>query len=127
MSYLIALYVYYHGNNLSVFGVTKGIRDEDANNKGLKRPDEVDPNLVPPDLINAAKEMEEKEEATKQLTEWESMMRNAILQSQQQSFQMHQTGNIDNSIFANSTNSLVESYEDEGSIPMDFFTSINNF
>lgn len=127
MSYLIALYVYYHGNNLSVFGVTKGIRDEDANNKGLKRPDEVDPNLVPQDLINAAKEMEEKEEATKQLTEWESMMRNAILQSQQQSFQMHQTGNIDNSIFANSTNSLVESYEDEGSIPMDFFTSINNF
>ena len=127
MSYLIALYVYYHGNNLSVFGVNKGMKDEDANNKGLKRPDEIDPNLVPQDLINAAKEMEEKEEATKQLTEWEDMMRNAILQSQKQSFQMHQTGNINNSIFTNSMDSVVDSYEDEGSIPMDFFTSINSF
>ena len=41
MSYLIALYVYYHGNNLAVFGITKGARDEDLNNRGTNRPEEI--------------------------------------------------------------------------------------
>ena len=127
MSYLIALYVYYHGDNLAVFGITKGMRDEDAGNKGLKRPEEIDPNLVPQNLIDAAKEIEEKEEVTRQVTEWEDIMRNAILQSQKQTFQMHQTGNITNTVFSNSVDSVVESYEDDGAIPMDFFSSINNY
>ena len=125
MSYLIALYVYYHGNNLAVFGITKGARDEDLNNSGMKRPEEIDPNLVPQDLINAAIEIEEKENNTKQVTEWENMMRNAIQQSQNQSFKMYQTGTIENSVFEKSVDTVVESYEDDGSIPLDFFSSIN--
>lgn len=36
MSYLIALYVYYHGNNLSRYGFVKGeLPDEESRNKGL--------------------------------------------------------------------------------------------
>ena len=55
MSYLIALYVFYHGNNLAVFGITKGAREEDLNNRGTKRPEEIDPTLVDPTLIEGVK------------------------------------------------------------------------
>ena len=79
----------------------------------------------PKDLINAAIEIEEKENNTKQVTEWENMMRNAIQQSQNQSFKMYQTGTIENSVFEKSVDTVVESYEDDGSIPLDFFSSIN--
>ena len=62
MSYLIALYVYYHGDNLALFGITKGARDEDLNNGGLKRPEEIDPTLVDPNLIEGVKKQERMEE-----------------------------------------------------------------
>ena len=126
MSYLIALYVYYHGNNLAVFGITKGAREEDLNNRGTKRPEEINPDLVSQDLINAAIEIEEKENQTREVTEWETMMKSAIQQSQKQSYQMYQSGNVSNSVFDKSVDAMVESYEEDGSIPLDFFSSINN-
>ena len=39
MSYLIGLYVRYHGNNLEVFGINIGAPDSVLNNSGLKRPE----------------------------------------------------------------------------------------
>lgn len=125
MSYLIALYVYYHGNNLAVFGVTKGAREEDLNNTGIKHPEEINPDLVSRDLIQAAIEQEEKEKQTKQITDWNEMMRAAIQKSQQETFQMYQSGGIQNTVFNSTPDAVVESYEDEGSIPLDFFSSIN--
>ena len=126
MSYLIALYVYYHGNNLAVFGITKGARESDLNNSGIKRPEEINPDLVSRDLIQAAIEIEEKEKQTKEVTDWNEMMRQAIQQSQRHTFQMYQSGNIQNSVFNNTSQAVIDEYEDEGSIPMDFFSSINN-
>ena len=64
MSYLIGMYIYYHGNNLVVFGITKGARDEELKNEGLKRPDEIDPSLVNPKLIAEVKKQEELDELT---------------------------------------------------------------
>ena len=79
MSYLIALYVYYHGDNLAMFGITRGARDEDLDNSGLKRPEEIDPSLVDPALIAAAKKREQQEA---ELFKFEQDMLKAEMESQ---------------------------------------------
>lgn len=127
MSYLIALYVYYHGNNLAVFGINKGAMDETQLNKGLKRADEINPELVSRKLIEEAQNQEIKEQQTKELTEWETMMKNAIFQSQKETYKLYQGNYIENTAFNNTPEALMDSYDDEGNIPLDFFSEINGF
>lgn len=127
MSYLIALYVYYHGNNLAVFGITKGARDEDLQNQGLKTPEEINPELVSREIIDNAINEKKKEEATRELTDWELMMKEAIRNSQKQTFDMKQKGVIENTIFDHSSEAIVEDYDESGSIDLDFFNTLNNY
>ena len=88
MSYLIALYVYYHGNNLAVFGITKGARDEDLNNKGLKRPEEINPDLVDQQLIKSAQEEEEKQIETDKELNWNDILRSSIQKAQKMTYEL---------------------------------------
>ena len=127
MSYLIALYVYYHGNNLSVFGITKGARDEDLNNKGLKLPEEINPEYVNPTLILDVQKTEEKAKVANKELDWEAMMRSAIKQSQQKTFQMFQAGAVDNTVFEHTPEAVIDDYDSNESIPLDFFSEINGF
>ena len=127
MSYLIALYVYYHGNNLAVFGITKGAQDEDLNNSGLKHPDEINPNLVSSEIINSAKEQEIKTEETEKELNWNELMKQSIQKAQQMTYNINKAGLISNTIYDQTPESSVESFEDEGSIPLDFFNSLNGF
>lgn len=127
MSYLIALYVYYHGNNLAVFGITKGAQDEDLNNSGLKHPDEINPNLVSSEIINSAKEQEIKTEKTEKELNWNELMKQSIQKAQQMTYNINKAGLISNTIYDQTPESSVESFEDEGSIPLDFFNSLNGF
>ena len=127
MSYLIALYVYYHGNNLTVFGITKGAQDEDLNNSGLKHPDEINPNLVSSEIINSAKEQEIKTEKTEKELNWNELMKQSIQKAQQMTYNINKAGLISNTIYDKTPESSVESFEDEGSIPLDFFNSLNGF
>lgn len=123
MSYLIALYVYYHGNNLEVFGIYKGLQDTDEMNKGLKRADEIDPSLVRPELIEAVRKKEELEEMS-----WAKMMEEAIQQSQKQSYQLHKSGMVNNEIYVNTPDNVIDDINDDnGGIPLDFFDSLNQF
>ena len=124
MSYLIALYVYYHGNNLEVFGIRRGMMEDEPENQGLKRPEEINPDLVPREIINAAVEEEEKIKNTER-NNWDNLMREAILKSQKDSFKRQQ-GGVEKTIFDTSTNPIVEENYDDGSIPLDFFTEINS-
>lgn len=123
MSYLIALYVYYHGNNLAVFGITKGAREEDLNNHGMKRPEEIDPTLVDPALIEGVK----KQEELKEEMNWEEMMREAAELSQKETYKLYQSGNVSNTIFDHTPDSVMEDYDDNGVIDLDFFNELNNF
>lgn len=125
MSYLIALYVYYHGNNLEVFGITKGLRDEDINNGGLKRASEINPTLVDHSLIEEAKKREAMEEEMMR-NDWDNIMRQAIKSSQQRDYQLFKTAKIENSVFNTTPDAIIDNYESEGSIPLDFFTEINS-
>lgn len=125
MSYLIAMYVWYHGNNLSVFGINKGEMGLEPENRGLKRPEEIDKSLVNEKVIFDAMEQEQKEMRTRQENEWESVLKTAMIQSQKQTYTLHQSNMIGNTIFDQSMDdSIVDTYEEE-SIPMDFFDSIN--
>ena len=127
MSYLIALYVYYHGNNLAVFGITKGARDEDLNNKGMKRPEEIDPNLVSRELIDSAIKEEKKAVETAKAMDWDSMMKDAILKAQQKTFELKKAGVVQNTVFDSTPEAAMNSYEEDGFIPLDFFSSLNGY
>lgn len=79
MSYLIAMYVLYHGNNLQIFGYYPGEREEKPRNQGIHERTESELNKVlPADIAQAI--MEEKE-AMKAL-DYEAILRNAIEKSQ---------------------------------------------
>ena len=51
-------------------------------------------------------------------------MKQAITTSQQESYKLYQSGNVENDLFKNTVDSNVVDY-DEGYIPLDFFSSIN--
>ena len=124
LSYLIALYVYYHGNNLVAFGIVKGLKDEDITNKGLKRADEINPALVDQALINQVKKQEEYERQKS----YEEIMREAIKNSQKESYILYQTGMSKSDVFNNTPDSMIDTNgNDDGSIDLSFFNNLNGF
>ena len=122
MSYLIALYVYYHGNNLISFGIVKGMQSTDPQNKGLKRTEEIDPTLVSPELIQ---EVQKQEEYDRQAS-FDEIMRNAIKNSQRDSYNMYQAGVSKSDVFMNTPDAIIEE-DNEGNINLDFFNTLNGF
>ena len=122
MSYLMALYVYYHGNNLIAFGIVKGMRSTDPQNKGLKRSEDIDPTLVSPDLIKAVQQQEEIERQTS----YEEIMRNAIKESQRQSFNLYDAGISKSDVFVNTPDAIIEENPD-ADIDLNFFNELNGF
>lgn len=123
MSYLIGLYVYYHGNNLAVFGINKGEMDLGPENLGMKRPEEIDPMLVDQSLINAVKRQEE----LNRQPDWEQMMKEALARSQKETYRQHQAGMVQSAVFENSPDVVLNQYDEDGSIDMDFFNTLNGF
>lgn len=121
MSYLIALYVYYHGNNLLTFGISKAARDEDLDNSGLYVPEPETFNLVDKELVDELKERQEKEKMSEDILNWDNLMAEAIKKAQQDTYKLHQNKLIDNSIINDSDIVDDDSYE----IPLDFFRDIN--
>ena len=124
MSYLIAMYVRYHGNNLELFGIQIGATDEELNNAGLKRPEEIDPSLVDKSLIDAAIK-EEKLAGRK--NEYEKMMQDAIYKSQSDTYKLQKKGLISNTIFDNTPDFVADDYMDDNSFNSVFgsFSSMN--
>lgn len=124
MSYLIALYVYYHGNNLPVFGIIKGEQESTEKNKGLKRADEIDPTLVSPELIAAAKKQEALEA---QQNEWVNLMKKATLQAQKDTYRLQKSGEVQNTIFEYTPGAVIEDIEDDGHVDLSIFNNLNGF
>lgn len=123
MSYLIALYILYHGNNLISFGIVKGMRNEDILEKRPKSADEIDPSLVPQNLIDSVK----KQEALERQRTYDDIMREAIINSQKKSYSMYQSGMINNNIFENTPETKIINDMDSGSIDLNFFNELNGF
>jgi hypothetical protein len=126
MSYLIAMYVYYHGNNLALFGITRGAQEEELDNSGLPTYAELDPNLVSPQVIEEIKTVEEREKKTEEL-DWDNMMREAIARSQKETRELYKNKQINHGLYDNTPEGVgTDDYDDNGEIPLDFFSEINN-
>lgn len=122
MSYLIALYVRYHGNNLATFGIEVGATDEELNNKGIKTAEEIDPTLVNPKLIEEAKDIEIK---NKVVDNYEEMLRRIMEKSQKETYKLHNSGMVENTVFDTSPDGAMDSYDDGVSLPMSIFDELN--
>ena len=124
MSYLIALYVYYHGNNLHAYGIIKGMKEEKPKNEGLSYEDVQFAHVIPQHDIEIMKNQAKVREEN----DYEKMMRVAILNSQQESLMMRQKGLVQNSVLDNTSSDILEDvYAGTGEIDMSFFDKINNF
>lgn len=127
MSYLIALYVYYHGNNLSLFGIIKGMDPDAKENEGLIQPEDIDSKLLDQSIIDDVQNVIEKEHNAEKEMDWDSMMKEAITKAQQESHKLYQNMGVGNTIFESSSESIVDDYNDDYSIPLSFFDEINSF
>ena len=121
MSYLIALYVYYHGNNLSAFGFVKGEDPNTKPNQGLHRTREQLEELLPKEVVDGI----QREEEFKKINDYESILAKAIMESQNETRKIMNSKNIkmDNSYFGDR-----DIYDDDdSSIDLSFFDSLNGF
>ena len=129
MSYLIGMYVYYHGNNLPLFGFDKGAMEIENQNQGLELPISeivVDSLNVSQEVKNMVKSQQEKESNT---INYEEMMKKAIFESQQESYRLQQSSiNIDTA-YSNTPDYLVDEVDpgNFGTIPMSLFDELNGF
>lgn len=126
MSYLIALYVYYHGNNLARFGFVKGSQEIKDQNQGLRTIEDIQySGVLPQQNIEIMKQQAQVRAANN----YEEMMRQAIIKSQQQSYQLYQRGLVKNDLIERTPDGLLEEYDDamSGSIDMGFFDELNGF
>lgn len=121
MSYLIGLYVYYHGNNLPMFGFVKGSQEIKQQNQGLTRPEDVDLHNLPDSVVDDLKTVLNRKEDN-----YYDMMRQAVLQSQQESLRLSNAKLTHNKTIDNTPDHVIEDYSDTGSsINLDFFDQLN--
>lgn len=127
MSFLIALYIYYHGNNLALFGFRKGEREIENQNQGIDIPldkIEVDALDLPQEVKTLVKSQQEKEKNTEN---YEDMMRRAVYASQQETIKLQQSSLAYTSVYETTPEDVLEdtSPGNMGSIPLSFFDEIN--
>lgn len=127
MSYLIALYVYYHGNNLALFGFRKGEGEIKNQNTGLDIPlnkVEVDALDLPPE---AAKQIKIQQQKEKNTINYENLLRKALLESQQESIKLQQSSLNYTSNYENTPEEALDDISpgNMGKIPLSFFNEIN--
>lgn len=124
MSYLMTLYVYYHGNNLYKYGIVKGSKAIKEENKGLTYDDIQYSGIIPQQDLEVIKQQEK----FRKENNYEEMMRQAILKAQKESLILSKKGLAQNDIIENTPDGLLdEIYEDNGQIDMSFFNELNGF
>lgn len=123
MSYLIGMYVWYHGNNLSAFGIIKGSREIENQNQGLKRTVEDIENMdiLPADTIATMK----KQEKVRKENDYEQIMREALIKAQRQSLELHKKGLVENPTLDKSQEVQLEEIYGNNNIDMSFFDEMN--
>ena len=123
MSYLIGMYVWYHGNNLAAFSIIKGSREIENQNQGLKRSVEDIENMdiLPADTIATMK----KQEQVRKDNDYEKIMREALIKAQRQSLELHKKGLVENPTLDKSQEVQLEEIYGNNNIDMSFFDEMN--
>ena len=128
MSYLIGMYVWYHGNNLPRFGFIKGSQEIANQNQGLLRPSiNIDAILPPEEVIAMRNKEEAKSELANELN-YDEVLRKAIMESQRREIELHNKKLVYNSVLDNTSGDVLmnSSYNDD-SLPLDLFDELNGF
>ena len=120
MSYLIGLYVYYHGNNLAEFGFYRtDISDGTELNAGLHHADPSE--YLPPDVATAMEHSKQIEEATN----FEDIFREAMMKSQSESYNLSRSKSITSNNYYDRTPKGVIEMEESNDIDLSLFDSLN--
>ena len=121
MSYLIALYVYYYGNNLAAFGFEKYKPDENKFHQGLPRYSEERLKNVLPEKEADAVVKRQKAEAE---LDYESILRDAIAKSQEENKRLAQSHlNVHTGIDEDSSGFV----PDDDIVDLSIFDTLNGF
>ena len=124
MSYLIAMYVYYYGNNLEAFGFSKGdFLYQDELNTGMIRPEEVDLSSVPESVA----EFIEADIQRNSGPSYEDLYRETLLREQQKEAMLHKKGLVTNELLDNTVQNNNDYYEVDGEQDMSFLDDLNGF
>ena len=121
MSYLIALYVFYHGNNLEAFGFAPGSKDIENKNQGMNhRTDEELSEYLHSNVVSQIRH----ERGVEKLLDYESVFREAMAKSQQETYAL-----MNSSLGFESTNKseMTTLIDDDGEIDLNFFDGLNGF
>lgn len=125
MSYLIALYVYYHGNNLELFGFVRGDDVKVDPTKGLQRPDDIYSKNLSKDtakMIHATMEREQVKD------DYEDLLRSALIESQKETAQLYSKNLVSSDVLENTPDYVIDDYEENtGSLDLGLFDQLNNF
>lgn len=123
MSYLVAMYVFYHGNNLPAFGFIKG-QTIDEESRPVMTYKDLSPGVLPNEVIDVL----EKQEQTRIENDYEAIYREAVKKSQMESMALYQHGLSDNYVLSKTREDQIEplGYETSES-DLDLFDELNNW
>lgn len=125
MSYLIGLYVYYHGDNLEAFGFNKGDTVLENPNGGLYRPDDIYTKGLDTGTANDIHDYMVKEQNK---DNYEDELRRALMESQKDSMQLYSKNLVENDILDNTPDYMIDSYDDtSGTMDLSLFDQLNQF
>lgn len=125
MSYLIALYVYYHGNNLELFGFVRGDDVKVDPTKGLQRPDDIYSKNLSKDTANMIHATMEREQVK---DDYEDLLRSALIESQKETAQLYSKNLVSSDVLENTPDYVIDDYEENtGSLDLGLFDQLNNF
>ena len=125
MSYLICLYVYYHGNNLGRFGFEKGSQEITNQNQGTYRPTDVTNLNVTDEVKSVIQTQLEKEQNTPD--DYFELMRKAVIESQNESMKLVKAGLVHNETISNTPDYVLDEINDYGNSNYDIFDELNGF
>lgn len=122
MSYLIGLYVLYHGNNLELFGYEPGKDEPEKRNQGIETYDaERLSKILPTPLVQI---IEEQQKITQQLN-YNSVLQAAMKEAQKDSSRLAKAKTVKVSTAYAPPTTVYDEF-DEGSIDLGLFDSLND-
>ncbi len=124
MSYLIAMYVYYHGNNLPAFGFVKGSKEIENQNEGTRTYEDLQyAGILSQHDVNIIK----NQELVRKENDYEALMRQAIRKSQEESIELRKRGLTQNKVLDSTPVEIIDDTYDTGEIELSFFDELNGF
>lgn len=121
MSYLIGLYVFYHGNNLELFGYEPGRDEPEKRNQGIETYDPIRlSEVLPPDVVRSI----ENQQIMEQQLDYNKMLLAAMKEAQKDSSRIAKSKAVKVSTDYAAASTVYDEF-DEGTINLSLFDTLN--